>query len=132
MTILIFHAGMMTIAFLLLCSALWVARFYRKSGAWLRVHRSLAVAGCGSVWLGFILALIMRYMDDGEHFRILHAQFGIIVLLFVSWTPAIGYSTLRRVRAHMRAAMLHRWSGRATVTISLLTIISGLFRVLTY
>lgn len=132
MNILIFHAGMMTIAFLLLCSAVWVARFYRKSGVWLRSHRSLAVAGCVSVWLGFVLALIMRYMDNGEHFRIVHAQFGIIVLLFVSWTPAIGYSTLRRRQDRAQVAMLHRWSGRATVAISLLTIISGLFQVLTH
>lgn len=120
----------MILAILSLGSAAGVARFYRKSGKWLRMHRLLAVAGCISAWLGFVLAFIMREMHGGEHFRIFHAYLGIIALILVSWTPAVGYALLRRVRARTRVAMLHRWSGRGTAAICLLAIITGLLRAL--
>lgn len=76
--------------------------------------------------LGLIIGFIMVEDSTGEHFRVSHTFIGILTIIFAAATPIIGYFMFRN-KDHIKLLVaVHRWSGRITIILMVLTILSGM------
>ena len=124
--LLYLHAGFMITGLSLMTAGVAVARLMRKKPWWLRCHRALGACGALSVICGFATALTMVTMSGEEHFAVLHAYAGAVVILSATATPVLGQLqfVLKERRAEVRK--VHRRAGAMTLILISLNIISGL------
>ena len=124
--LLYLHAGFMIAGFVLMTAGVTVARLMRKRPWWFRCHRALGACGSLSVVCGFAMALTMVAQSGEEHFEVLHAYVGAVVILAATATPVLGQLQfiLKERRAEIRK--IHRWAGAITLILISLNIISGL------
>ena len=94
-----------------------IARLMRKRPWWLRCHRALGACGALSVVCGFATALYMVAASGEEHFEVLHAYVGAVVIFAATATPVLGQLqlVLKERRTELRKA--HRWSGAITLIL---------------
>ena len=124
--LLYLHAGFMITGLSLMTAGVAVARLMRTKPWWLRCHRALGACGALSVICGFATALTMVTMSGEEHFAVLHAYAGAVVILSATATPVLGQLqfVLKERRAEIRK--IHRWAGAMTLIFLSLNILSGL------
>jgi predicted acyltransferase len=110
----------------LMTAGVFIARFMRKKPWWLRSHRALGICGVLSIALGFSTAVYMVTASGDEHFDVLHALAGAVIILAAMATPILGQLqfTLKNRRTELRNA--HRWAGAMTLILIPLNMISGL------
>jgi predicted acyltransferase len=110
----------------LMTAGVFIARFMRKKPWWLRSHRALGICGVLSIALGFSTAVYMVAASGDEHFVVLHAWAGAVVILAAVATPTLGQLqfTMKNRRTELRNA--HRWAGAMTLILIPLNMISGL------
>jgi len=103
-----------------------ITMLMRKRRWWLTAHKRAGYAGAIFVLLGLITALYMVSLYEGEHFIVLHANLGLLSVFCAVLTPTLGRMQFifRQKAAMIRP--LHRWSGRITIIILFVTILSGL------
>jgi hypothetical protein len=124
--LLYLHAGFMITGMSLMTAGVFIARYMRKKPWWLRSHRALGICGVLSIALGFSTAVYMVAASGDEHFAVLHAWAGAVVILAAMATPILGQLqfTLKNRRTEIRNA--HRWAGAMTLILIPLNMISGL------
>jgi uncharacterized membrane protein YfcA len=124
--LLYLHAGFMITGMTLMTAGVFIARFMRKKPWWLRSHRALGICGVLSIALGFSTAVYMVAQSGDEHFEVLHAYAGAVVVLAAAATAILGQLqfTLKNRRTELRNA--HRWAGALTLILIPLNMISGL------
>jgi hypothetical protein len=124
--LLYLHAGFMITGLALMTAGVSIARIMRKKPWWLRRHRALGICGVLSIALGFSTAIYMVAQSGDEHFEVLHAYAGAVVILAVAATAILGQLqfTLKNRLTDLRNA--HRWAGAMTLILIPLNMISGL------
>jgi hypothetical protein len=123
---LLFHGGFMAAGFLLMTAGASMAKFLRNKRWWLRAHQRMGLAGSCSVVIGFVMAYGMVSLFDGDHLSVPHAYLGVTSFIIAILTPALGLMQFRFPAKAMTIRVVHRWSGRATIIMLSITIISGL------
>jgi hypothetical protein len=120
-----YHAILMTLGFVLMTTGMLIARYLKARSWWLKAHKPLGAFGSLFALAGLFTTIFMVSQSTGIHFRVPHAYLGAITFIFVAMTPILGYAQLkvRNSRATIRA--IHRWSGRITIVLMLLTLLSG-------
>ncbi|MEA3486086.1 MAG: hypothetical protein U9R20_00285 [Thermodesulfobacteriota bacterium] len=104
-----------------------IAMSARRKKWWLSIHKKLGYTGYSSVILGFIAALYMVYRYTGEHFAVPHTYLGLVTILSVSFTYTMGIMQFKARRKAVNIRLIHRWSGRVTLSLMLLNVLSGFF-----
>jgi hypothetical protein len=124
--LLYLHAGFMITGLVLMTAGVCIARFMRKHPWWLRRHRALGICGVLSIVLGSLAAAYMVAVSGDEHFEVLHAWAGAVVISTATASAVLGQLqfTLKNRRTEIRKA--HRWSGAMTLILVPLNMISGL------
>ena len=124
--LLYLHAGFMTTGLVLMAAGVCIARFMRKHPWWLRRHRALGICGVVSIVIGLLTAVYMVAQSGDEHFEVLHAWAGAVVILAATTSAILGQLQfkLKNNRAELRKT--HRWSGAMTLILVPLNMISGL------
>lgn len=123
---IVYHAVLMTAGFLLMTTGAAIATLMRKKRWWLTAHKRAGYAGVTFVLSGMIMALYMISLSGGEHFTVVHAYLGLLSIFCAVLSPTLGRMQFifRQNAATIRP--LHRWSGRITIIMFFVTIISGL------
>jgi len=121
------HAGFMLAGLFSLVAGVSVAMSARKKKWWLSIHKRLGYTGSSFVILGFIAALYMVSRDTGEHFAVPHTYLGIVTILAVLFTYTMGIMQFKARRKAVNIRLIHRWSGRVTLSLMLLNVLSGFF-----
>lgn len=114
----------MVTGFVLMAAAVAVAMLMRKKRWWLKTHRILGGIGTLSGILGLGAAIGMVAISTGQHFRGPHAYLGAMTILAVVLTPILGFLQFRIRKKQIR--IVHRWSGRITIILVVVTIAAGL------
>ena len=124
--LLYLHAGFMITGLALMTAGVFIARLMRKKPWWLRSHRAMGTCGALSIALGFSTAVYMVAASGDEHFEVLHAWAGAVIILAAMATPILGQLqfTLKNRRTEIR--YVHRWAGALTLILIPLNMISGL------
>jgi len=123
---IVYHALFMTVGFLLMTTGVIIAMLMRKKKWWLTAHKRTVYAGVTFVLLGLITALYMVSLHEGEHFAVLHANLGLLSVFCAVLTPTLGRMQFIFRQKAGTIRLMHRWSGRITMIILFVTILSGL------
>jgi uncharacterized iron-regulated membrane protein len=120
-----YHAILMTFGFILMTAGMIIARYLKARSWWLKVHKPLGVLGSLFALAGLFTAIFMVSQSTGIHFRVPHAYLGASTIIFVAMTPVMGYAQLKVRTNRKTISAIHRWSGRITIVLMLLTLLSG-------
>ena len=121
-----YHAVLMITGLLLLSTGMLIARYMKNRHWWLRAHKMMGISGAIFVISGLVMAIYMVSLSTGVHFRVPHAYLGSITIIFVLMTPIWGYAQFKSVSEAVKIRTIHRWSGRITLALIFINIISGL------
>ncbi len=124
--LLYLHAAFMVAGLALFMAGIVIARFMRKKPWWLRGHRALGICGISSMILGLAMAIYMVAESGEEHFEVLHAYIGAIVIFSSQAVAVLG--RLQFAMKNRRTAIqgAHRWAAAMTLILFSLNILSGL------
>ncbi len=123
------HAGFMLIASAGLLTAVPVARFLRRKGWWLKVHRRLGLGSVAFLAAGFLAAIVLVSSSGQPHFGSLHPRLGGLTLSGAVLTPVLGFSVFRFPVHAAGIRRIHRLSGRLTAILTMVTVLSGLLLI---
>jgi len=121
-----FHVGFMLAATGLLVVGMTVAMVLRRKRWWLKEHRRTALTGAAFMVAGFASAILLVSLSGNPHFAIPHTWLGGVTLTGIVLTPVLGFSQFRFPAQVKVIRQFHRWSGRLTLIMALITILFGL------
>ena len=120
------HATLLILGFFSMVTGVFVAMFKRKEKWWLKLHKNLGLAGATLTVLGLFMGLYMVEEATGVHFRVPHAFLGVITIIFVVTTLLLRFLAMSMKERGKQLMGFHRWSGRITLILMIMAIISGL------
>lgn len=129
------HAILMLVGIALIGAAAIIARKKKKITKWMIKHKITAILGVFSCLAGLGLGIRMVGENFNNHINSIHSVFGLISISFLSFTPLIGQSILwtvkkKRPPKKIRSIRLfHKWLGRITILIVIITISLGTLRL---
>lgn len=122
-----YHATFMILGLALLTNGMLVARYRKARQGWLPLHKALGLVGATFAFLGFMTAFYMVTASSGRHFAAVpHAYLGALALICLSITPLLGYAQFHVTAGRSTLRAIHRWSGRISIVLIALTLLSGL------
>lgn len=128
--LLVFHNITLSIAFIMMLFAMYVARYMKRKRWWLKLHRRLMIIGVVLSVLGILAVEYIIFRAGGAHFRISHSWLGMIAIVLLVINPFYGRLILRSARERKPFfKVVHRWIGRLALATTLATIIYGLFQI---
>jgi uncharacterized membrane protein len=126
MNIFYAHAAAMAAGFLLIAAGFVVVRFYRQNRAWLKIHKTVGIIGSLFFLMGLTAAVAMVSQSGEGHVKVPHAWLGMATFFVAVTTPILGQLQFK-IRARIQQLrIMHRWFGRLTLVMVLLTLLSGL------
>ncbi|MEJ5360729.1 MAG: hypothetical protein WBK20_09465 [Spirochaetota bacterium] len=123
---IIFHAVCMIIGLIALLLAASIS-MKKKTNQWLKKHRLTALSGVTSVITGLIIMILFKESQGYPHLSSPHAIGGLVTGFMALITPTLGYLI---TKGKHKVKPLHKWSGRVTIILVAITIISGIIRLL--
>lgn len=116
----------MSVGFLLLVAGAGIARFQRQQRWWLNAHKTAGRIGAAAMLAGLVAAFLMVDQGGSGHIRVPHAGFGPVMILLAFMTLMLGQLQFKIREKAKQLREKHRWSGRITLIVGLITILSGL------
>lgn len=120
------HVGTMGTGFLMMAAGAGIARLQRQQRWWLKAHKTFGIMGSFVMLLGLVAALLMVDQSDGGHIRVPHAWVGLVMVFLAFMTPVLGHLQFKIKEKAKQLREKHRLSGRITIIVGLVTILSGL------
>ena len=120
------HAGAMGAGFLFMATGAGIARFDRQQRWWLKAHKTFGMTGSFVMLLGLVAAFLMVDQNDSGHIRVPHAWGGLAMIFLAFMTPVLGQLQFKIREKAKQLREKHRWSGKITLIVGLITILSGL------
>lgn len=130
------HAALMLIGLILVSSATIIARKKKKIKKWIVKHKFIAIFGTFSCLAGLGLGIRIVGENFNNHINSIHSIFGLISISLLSITPIIGQSIFwaakqknKSVKKIRTFRLFHKWLGRTTLLVVIVTIILGILRL---
>ena len=127
MDVFYLHAGAMVLGFLFMSAGVGIARFQRRKRWWLKAHKTAGSAGPAVMLFGLAAAFLMVEDAGSGHIQVPHAAIGLVTMLLALLTPLLGHLPFRIPQKARALREKHRWSGRVTLAVGSITILSGLY-----
>ncbi len=122
----ILHLSFMDISLVMIIFGIIIAR--KKTGpAWLRKHIIINTVGALSAMTALIIMFLYKTSMDYPHFASLHSIVGLTTIIFLLTTLIIGN---RLVTGKRNLRNTHRYLGRATAIIMIITAVTGVLSLL--
>jgi hypothetical protein len=122
----IIHAAFMVVGFILMIIGITISKVFKKKKWWLKTHKMLGILGAVFSVAGLVMAFIMVSLGSGVHFRVPHAYFGILAIIFAILAPSLGLAQFKIKKNKAKIRFAHRWVGRIAATLMLVNILIGL------
>ena len=126
MNIFYAHAAAMAAGFLLIAAGFVVVRFYRQNRAWLKIHKTAGIIGSLCFLMGLTAAVAMVSQAVEGPMNGPHAWLGMATVFVAVTTPILGQLQFKIRAKIQQLGIMHRWFGRLTLVMVLLTLLSGL------
>lgn len=120
-----YHVLLMSAGFVLIAAGFIIAR-YHKTGNWLNAHKILEAAGGACIIAGMVVGIYMVALSGFPPLRNIHEIFGVTTGLLVIVAIALGICIKRAKKSKNTIRVSHRWLGRITLGLMVITIILGL------
>lgn len=119
------HAVLMGTGVALLVAGIFIARM-KKQNWWMKGHRAVMLAGTAVTAAGLLYGIYMIQVSTGVHLRVVHTYLGVLALLLNLAMAAVGMLLPRLAKSNPGARAAHRWLGRVTIVVILVTVLAGL------
>jgi uncharacterized membrane protein YozB (DUF420 family) len=119
-----YHVLLMSAGFVLLAAGFIIAR-YHKTANWYKTHKIFEAAGGACIVVGMVVGISMVAISGFPPLRNIHEIFGVITGLLVIVAIALGLCIKRAKESKNSIRVSHRWLGRITIGLMVLTIILG-------
>lgn len=119
------HSIFMILGFVLLLFAVRISS-KKKNNLWLKKHRVTAIFGVLSVITGLLIMVVFKESQGYPHLKSPHSIGGLVTVIAVLTTPILGYLI---TRGKQNDKKIHKLSGKITLILVGITIISGFVRV---
>ena len=129
------HLGLMLFGLILILGGFIIARKKKTVKKWIVKHKFIGIFGVFSLLGGLAMAIRMVGDSFENHINSIHSIFGVISITLLITTPLIGQSIFwsiktKRLKKKVKTIrMIHRWIGRTTIILVLITITLGLLRL---
>ena len=129
---IILHMIIMLIFLLFIITGIITARYLKKRNPeWLNFHKLLMISGLTASVLGIGWIVFVVQVETGVHFMTLHAYLGLVTFILTLGAPVLGYKYTGRKTDKGRKPLLrilHKITGRVSLVLLMITIISGLIQ----
>jgi len=125
-----YHVLLMSTGFVLLAAGFIIAR-YHKTGNWYNIHKILEAAGGACIIAGMVVGIYMVALSGFPPLRNIHEIFGVTTGLLVIVALALGFCIKRAKKSKNSMRVSHRWLGRVTLGLMVITISLGLLVLMT-
>lgn len=122
------HIILMAAAVSCIMTGVSAAMFFRRKKYWLKLHKSFNLLGILMMTAGIIMAFIYVSGTGSNHFNEPHHITGLISFISVAATSFLGFYQFK-AKNKSAVRMAHRWLGRVSLVMSLLTIVLGLMMI---
>lgn len=122
------HIILMAAAVSCIMTGVSTAMFFRRKKYWLKLHKSFNLLGILMMTAGIIMAFIYVSGTGSNHFNEPHHITGLISYISVVATSFLGFYQFK-AKNKSAVRMAHRWLGRVSLVMSLLTIVLGLMMI---
>ncbi len=122
-----FHAFFMVMALFLMADSIIVVKMFK--GKWkkfLLVHKIAGSAGVVFAILGIVTAIYMISDSGRSHLGSLHSWLGILTIISLLASPAIGQLHFKLIRKTRKLRAVHIYFSWAVICLWLFTILTGL------
>ncbi|MBN1383030.1 MAG: hypothetical protein JXA41_15300 [Deltaproteobacteria bacterium] len=126
MQLFLFHAGFMAISMLCVAAGITIVKTPALKRRYFPYHRIAGIAGTVCVYLGLATAVVMVSIGMGQHVRVPHAWLGILTVLGMTATLALGFLQFTWKAKTQKIRASHRWLGRAMALLLPAAAITGL------
>jgi len=119
------HAVLMIVA-LVVSSIATYSLYMKRRSWWFKAHKVLGTLGAlsGAVGLGAGIYMVSR--AGRGHIRVPHAYLGLLTVVLVLMSPALGLLFLRSKTAKAKIRKVHIWWGRGSMVLMVVTVLAGL------
>lgn len=123
------HLGLMSVGFICIVTAAYIARFQRKRALWFRMHKLFSHIGSVIIIAGLGVAAYMVAASGGPHFRSFHGVIGggFALALFIVLTMGIGRAYVKSNKPLLRK--IHIYTGYLTLGLMVVNLILGISMV---
>jgi hypothetical protein len=121
-----FHAAWMTAAIALMIIGIIIVKFLKEKRWWFKGHKAVMSLAVIVTLLGFGSSFFMVTLSGSGHFRVPHAYFGLITIVISILTTRLGFMMFSPKVNKDQIKALHRWIGRGSTTLMIVTIFVGL------
>ena len=120
-----FHMLLMASGTLCFIAGVGAAVFFRKKRNWLKVHKYFNSSGFMALCAGGIMAFTYVSENGHKHLDGIHQIIGFIVFVLTLVTLSLGFY---QFRAGNKIAIrtTHRWLGRLSLLLVIITLVLGL------
>lgn len=119
------HILFMVISTLGIVAGICVAMFFRRKKNWLTIHKSVNSLGLIGLSTGLIMAFLYVANSGNKHMDGFHQVAGLVAFALALMTLLLGFYQFK-AKNKSAARTGHRWTGRVSVLMFLITIILGL------
>ncbi len=124
-----YHALLMVTGFILMFSAMLIARYRRSWIWWYKAHHILTPLGGALAIAGLLIAIYMVAATGGPHLRVPHAWLGSVIIALILVTIGLGVLRDKWIEKSMVIRPFHVWSGRVMLALMVVNIVLGLLLV---
>jgi len=120
-----FHMLLMALGTFCFIAGVGAAVFFRKKNNWLKIHKSFNSAGLFLLCTGIIMAITYVSTTSGKHLDGTHQIIGFITFILTIVTLLLGFYQFK-AKNKIVVRTTHRWSGRASLLLIIITLTLGL------
>ncbi len=122
------HPLAMSVALVMFVCGIIIARYMKRKRWWTVAHASIQAAGIVFAVAG--ISVMISVIGKGAHFNVPHAYIGLVTLASLLLTAAGGVIALKVPSITKTVRPIHRWAGRISAMLALLTSVSGIIMTL--
>ena len=112
-----YHALLMVTGFLLMFSAMLIARYRWGWIRWYKAHHVLTPVGGALSIAALLIAIYMVAATGGPHLRVPHAWLGAIIIALILVTIGLGFLRKKWIAKQRVIRPFHVWSGRVMLAL---------------
>jgi hypothetical protein len=120
------HAAFMSLGFITIVTGTAIAMNRKKVTGWPKKHKLFGIISSALVLLSLIYVISLVQYQGKAHFSNPHEILGLVTFLLTSETLVLGYQITGKKKMPKILRPIHKWSGRSTVVLMLVTILAGL------
>jgi hypothetical protein len=118
------HPSANIAAFIIFLCGICIARYLKRKQWWTRAHAAFQAGGIAVLAAG--ISAMIAAIGQGRHFNVPHAYLGLATLAVLLLTACGGVIALTVPSITKTVRPIHRWAGRISAIMLLLTIVSGI------